>query len=412
MAVSRRAFLSLLPVAGAVLPVVAATAPAVPGAPIGGRRRARELGVRIGVLEPGPRNAITDVAGVRVGHTTLIRGEGPLVVGQGPVRTGVTAIWPRDDVFATYLPCGVDVPNGNGELSGMLQASRLGVLGSPLCLTGTTSVGAVYDALERVRRERLPADGLPQLEPVVGETWDGELHDVAGRHVGAGEVEAALAAARGGAVEEGAVGGGTGMICYGFKGGIGTASRRVAVGPEGYVVGALVQANHGARRRLRIDGVPVGEEIADLLPRTAAPPAGAGSILMVLATDAPLLAHQLARLARRAVHGLAKTGSISSNSSGDFALAFSTANPIARRAFWDGPGYRLESLEQFDLQPLLEAAAEAVEEAIVNALFMAEGMTGRDGNRVWALPLERTLALLARHHRLAGRPSASSSGDA
>ncbi len=400
MAVSRRSLLTLLPLAGAALPVAACRGTARPraaGLPrIEGRRRARALGVRIGVLPTGPFNAITDVAGVRVGHATLVRGDGPLVVGEGPVRTGVTAIWPRDDVFETYLPCGADAPNGNGELTGLLQASGLGFLGSPICLTGTSSVGAVYDALVGRCREALPDDAEPRLEPIVGETWDGELHDVAGRHVSAGDVGAALDGARGGPVAEGGVGGGTGMICYGFKGGIGTASRQT---PR-YTVGALVQANHGARRRLRIDGVPVGEEIADLVPGAAGPMAVASSILIVLATDAPLLPHQLARLARRAVHGLAKTGSISSNSSGDFALAFSTANPVARRDFWTGDGYELGSVEQFDIQPLFEGAAEAVEEAIVNALFMADDMIGRDGVKAWALPLERALESLERHGRL------------
>ncbi len=400
MAVSRRDLFSMLPLAGV------AALPAVPGqkgerrrAPerprIVGRQRARALGVRIGRMPTGRYNAITDIAGVRVGHTTLIRGSGPLVVGQGPVRTGVTAIWPRDDVFETYLPCGADTPNGNGELTGLLQASGLGCLGSPICLTGTASVGVVYDALVRLGSEALPVDGAPRLEPIVGETWDGGLHDVAGRHVTLEHVRVALDGAHGGAVTEGAVGGGTGMICYGFKGGIGTASRRT---PR-YTVGALVQANHGGRSQLRIDGVPVGEEIADLLPGARDPAPGGSSILMVLATDAPLLPHQLARLARRAVHGLAKTGSISSNSSGDFALAFSTANPVGRRDFWAGDGYTWRSVEQFDIQPLLEGAAEAVEEAIVNALFMADDMTGRDGFKVSALPLDQALGSLERHGR-------------
>ncbi len=400
MAVSRRDVLTWLPVAGAALPAASCRGPATPSVAdvprVEGRRRARDLGVRIGVMPTGPRNAITDVAGVRVGHATLIHGKGPLVVGEGPVRTGVTSIWPCEEPFTTYLPCAVDVPNGNGELSGLAEATALGMLGGPICLTGTSSVGVVYDSLVRIADKVLPRDGLPRLEPVVGETWDGELHDVAGRHVKLEHVRAALDGARAGAVEEGAVGGGTGMICYGFKGGIGTASRRT---PR-YTVGALVQANHGARRRLRIDGVPVGEEIDDLLPGSSAPALAGNSILMVLATDAPLLPHQAARLARRAVHGLAKTGSISSNSSGDFALAFSTANPVARRDFWTGDGYQLGSIEQFDIQPLLEGAAEAVEEAIVNALFMADDMVGRDGYTAHALPLERALASLKRHGRL------------
>jgi len=209
----------------------------------------------------------------------------------------------------------------------------------------------------------------------------------------------ALDTSAGGAVEEGSVGGGTGMICYGFKGGIGTASRKLSEPLASYTVGALVQANHGAREHFRIDGVPIGEEISDLLPGSAAPQSG-NSILMIVATDVPLLDYQLDRVARRAVHGLAKTGSISSNSSGDFTFAFSTANRIPRRQYWDGETFTLRSLEQFEINPVFEACAEAVEEAIINALFMATDMDGRDGNRANALPLDRTLASLERHGRI------------
>ncbi len=365
-------------------------------AELAGRARARQLGVRIGRLEPGPWNAVTDVPGVSVGHLTLVHGEGALAVGRGPVRTGVTVIVPHEGIFGEYVPYGVAAPNGNGELTGLAQAEALGVLGSPVALTNTGSVGTVYQALA----ELLPADG-PAVAPVVGETWDAFLNDVGGRHVRPEHVRAALAAAASGPVAEGCVGGGTGMICYGFKGGIGTASRRLPEPLAAYTLGALVQANHGAREELRIDGVPVGEAIGDLRPEPdeAALP-GANSILIVLATDAPLLDLDCARLARRAVHGLARTGSISHNGSGDFALAFSTTNRIPRRAFWEGEPYTLAALEQFDFDPLFRAAAEAVEEAIVNALFAATTMRGRDGHLVHALPLERTLAILERHHRL------------
>lgn len=361
---------------------------------IAGRHRARELGVRIGRLQPGRWNAITDVAGVTVGHTTIIEGSGRLVVGSGPVRTGVTAVWPHPGIGDEYLPCGFDAPNGNGEVTGVVQAGRLGVLGSPICLTNTSSVGMVYDAL----LERLPADDLPAVEPVVAETWDAFLNDTEGRHVRREHVFAALDGATDGAVAEGCVGGGTGMICYDFKGGIGTASRRLRPPFDAYTVGVLVQANHGGRALLRIDGVPIGEEIGDL--RTERGAAGPNSIIMVIATDAPLLDYQLDRVARRAVHGLAKTGSISSNSSGDFALAFSTANRIPRREFWRGETYPLRGIDQFAIEPLLQGAAEATEEAIINALFMATDMEGRDGNRVFALPLARTLDILDRHGRL------------
>ncbi|MDX1644362.1 MAG: P1 family peptidase [Thermoanaerobaculia bacterium] len=348
-------------------------------------------------MDPGPLNAITDVAGVEVGHTTLISGSGPMVVGRGPVRTGVTAIWPHRAVWREFVPAATSVPNGNGELTGLLQLEQLGVIGSPICLTGTGSVGAVYDALVRLRPEPVGRS----LEPIVGETWDGGLSDAAGRHVGFEHVAAALETAASGTVAEGSVGGGTGMICYGFKGGVGTASRRLPQ-PLGFTVGALVQANHGARELLRIDGVPVGAALAGRPEGdgTAAAEDSPNSILMIVATDAPLLDYQLARLARRAVHGLAKTGAISRNSSGDFALAFSTARRIRSKEFWGSGSYRMRSVEQFDLNPLLEAAAEAVEEAIVNALFVAEDMVGRDDIVVRALPLGPTLALLERHGRL------------
>jgi len=363
---------------------------------IEGRHRARELGVNIGRIPPGPLNAITDVAGVEVGHATIISGHGKLEVGVGPVRTGVTAIWPQRNIVHEFLPCGVDVPNGNGEFSGLLSAARLGVLSSPICLTTTSSVGLVYDTLQTLQ----PQDELPPGTPVVGETWDDILNDTVGRHVHASHVFAALDTARGGPVAEGNVGGGTGMTCYEYKGGIGTASRIVAQGGFAHTVGVLVQANHGTRELLRIDGVPVGAELSR--QDTPQVTSELNSILMIIATDAPLLAHQLQRLARRATHGLARTGSISSNSSGDFTLAFSTGNRVARAAFYRGSGYAMRSVEQFNIFPYLEAVSEAVEEAIVNALFMAEDMTGIDDNFVPALPLAATLDILRRHGRLAG----------
>jgi len=341
-------------------------------------------------------NGITDVAGVEVGHSTIIEGDGPLVIGEGPVRTGVTAIWPHRGIVNEFLPCGIDAPNGNGELSGMLQARRMGVLNSPICLTNTSSVGMVYDAL----RELQPDDHLPAGTPVVGETWDEELNDTVGRHVRSEHVHEALKNASGEPVVEGAVGGGTGMICYEYKGGIGTASRMIATNGNSHTVGALVQANHGGRALLRIDGVPVGAElIAESQPAVSPE---LNSILMIIATDAPLLSHQLDRLARRATHGLAKTGSISGNGSGDFTLAFSTSNRIPRDAFFEGAGYSLRSVEQFDLGPYLEAASEAIEEAIINALFMAQDMTGINGNFVPALPLTKTIEIMRRHGRIAG----------
>jgi D-aminopeptidase len=398
---TRRAFLELTGLTALSGPVLAARLPS------NERRRARELGVRIGRLTPGRWNAITDVPGVEVGQTTLIDGRGALEVGKGPVRTGVTALWPQRSIHTRYLPCGIDVPNGNGEMSGLLQARNLGVLCSPICLTNTSNVGIVYAAL----RDLLPRDGA-SVVPIVGETWDAFLNDIEGRHVHAEHVRQALDAAQSGPVAEGCVGGGTGMTCYDFKGGIGTASRRVTAGAAAYTVGALVQANHGERELLRIDGVPVGEEIADLRP-VPDDVSYVNSILMILATDAPLLSHDLDRLARRAVHGLAKTGSVSGNSSGDIALAFSTGNSIERDAFWNGDGYALAAIQQADIQPLFEAAAEAVEEAVINALFMATDMEGRDDHRVYALPIPRTLEIMRRHRRLfATAPAVRGSVDA
>jgi len=369
---------------------------AAANAPVEGRHRARALGITIGRLPPGPLNAITDVAGVEVGHTTLISGHGKLEIGVGPVRTGVTAIWPQRDIVHEFLPCGVDVPNGNGEFSGMLAARNLGILSSPICLTTTSSVGMVHDALQKLQ----PDDELPPGTPVVGETWDDFLNDTVGRHVREQHVFDALSAARGGPVAEGSVGGGTGMMCYEFKGGIGTASRVIEQGGSQHTVGVLVQANHGTRELLRIDGVPVGTELGR--QGQAEQRAELNSILMIIATDAPLLAHQLQRLARRATHGLARTGSISNNSSGDFTLAFSTANRIPRESFYRGAGYTLQSVEQFHIRPYFEAASEAVEESIINALCMAEDMTGINDNFLPALPLTETLEILRRHGRLKG----------
>ena len=349
-----------------------------------GRTRARELGIRIGSMQPGKWNAITDVPGVRVGHSTLIEGKS--------VRTGVTVIWPHNNIFDEYIPLGYHILNGNGEVSGLTQASSLGILGSPICLTNTSSVGMVYDALLSQMPDK-------QIVPIVGETWDAYLNDVEGRHVHKEHVWDAMKNAKSGPVAEGNVGGGTGMICYQFKGGIGTASRRLPDPWSRFTVGALVQANHGHREHLRIDGVPVGEEILDLRPEPEEA-SFLNSILIVIATDAPLLDYQLNRIARRGGMGLSKTGSIASNSSGDFILAFSTANKIKAADFWKGKVYTMQSVEQYDIQSFFEAASEATEEAIVNALFMAQDMEGYQGHKVFALPMDRTLKIMERHRRL------------
>ena len=372
---------------------------AVPSAVAQKGPRARDLGVPFEGT-PGPLDAITDVAGVEVGHTTLISGEGKLVVGTGPVRTGVTAILPRgksstDPVFAGWFPL-----NGNGEMTGTTWIEESGFLEGPVMITNTHSVGVVRDAAIAWRVERGGPDtsGDWWSLPVVAETWDGFLNDVNGFHVKPAHVSAALASAASGPVPEGNVGGGTGMVCYEFKGGIGTASRKLSQKAGGYTVGVLVQCNCGTRPQLRIAGVPVGLEIPD----KPASKQDTGSIIIVVATDAPLLPHQLKRLARRASLGLARTGSVSGNGSGDIFIAFSTANPGAA----ESSGVRTVNMVPNDqMNPLFEATVQATEEAIVNALVAAETMTGRDNHTVVALPHDRLREVLKKYNRLVAIPS-------
>jgi D-aminopeptidase len=374
------------------------------------RTRARALGIRIGRLAPGRWNAITDVAGVRVGHTTLIAGDGPLRVGAGPVRTGVTVVLPRAG-NAGVEPCfaGYHVFNGSGEMTGLAWIDEAGLLTTPVAITNTHSAGVVRDALISydVARGGLGERYAWSL-PVVAETYDGMLNDINGMHVRPEHVHAALDAAAGGPVAEGCVGGGTGMICHQFKGGIGTASRRLAPADGGWTVGALVQANYGRRDLLRIDGVPVGQAIGlEVVPAPGPPAAaGRGSIIVVLATDAPLLPSQCRRLAQRATVGLARAGGIGADSSGDLFLAFSTGN----RGLYAPPApdgaQSVRMLPNPAMTPLFEAAAEATEEAIVNALCMATTMTGADGRVAHALPLDRLAAVMRDYHRPSdtGRP--------
>jgi D-aminopeptidase len=350
------------------------------------RPRARDLGVPFEGV-PGPLNAITDVAGVTVGHATIVEGEA--------VRTGVTAVLPRgaasasDPVYAGWFSL-----NGNGELTGTAWLEESGFLEGPVMITNTHSVGVVRDAVIawRVARGAADASGYWWSLPVVGETWDGYLNDVNGFHVRAEHAHRALDEARGGPVAEGSVGGGTGMICYEWKGGIGTASRRVAHSVGELTVGVLVQANFGLRDQLRIAGVPVGREI----PEQRIWSRETGSIIVVVATDAPLLPHQLDRLARRVPLGLARTGSVSGNGSGDLFVAFSTANAGAARS---AGKVSVESIVNDDLDALFAAVVEATEEAIVNALVAAEDMTGRSGT-VRALPHDRLREVLRRFGRL------------
>jgi D-aminopeptidase len=343
--------------------------------------RARELGIEIGRLRSGPENAITDVAGVRVGHTTLVEG--------ADVRTGVTVIVPHDGnpgndpVFA-----GCHRLNGNGEVTGLEWLRESGMLTTPIGITNTHSVGIVRDAIVSAGPPELGRWSLP----VVGETYDGFLNDINGQHVRAGHVHEALGAASGGRVAEGCVGGGTGMICHGFKGGIGTSSRVVAQEDGGFTVGVLVQANHGRRPRLRVNGVPVGERLgAEVVPLpTEGGGEGAGSIIVVVATDAPLLPGQCDRLAQRAVLGIGRTGGMGEHSSGDFVVCFATGNRglSAEKGERRQLLYEVTMLSHDDCNALFEAVIDATEEAILNALLAAETTTGRGGNVVHALPAE------------------------
>ena len=351
------------------------------------RPRARDLGVSFDGT-PGPLNAITDVAGVEVGLTTIIRGDGALTVGQGPVRTGVTAILPRGKTSGDPVMAGWFSLNGNGEMTGTTWIEEAGFLEGPVFITNTHSVGVVRDAAIAwsVKHNKL---FQPWSLPVVAETWDGTLNDINGFHVKPEHVFEALDTAKNGRVPEGNVGGGTGMICYEFKCGSGTASRAAG----GYVVGVFVQANHGRRAELRIGGVPVGREIPVVRTPGDNEPPELGSIIIVVATDAPLLPHQLQRLARRASLGLARTGATSGNGSGDIFIAFSTANPGAASK---QDVAQVSMLSNSRISALFSATVEATEEAIVNALVAAETMTGRDGRRIDAIPHDRLKALFKR----------------
>lgn len=343
------------------------------------RPRLRDLGVAVGTLSPGPLNAITDVPGVWVGHTTVIRDE-PRVV-----RTGVTMVVPREnEVWEDYCFGGWFRFNGNGELTGLPWLEESGMLGSPVAITNTNQVGLVRDALERYAAEHGVRNGF--FLPVVGETWDGWLSDINAFPLTEEDARAALRSAGPGPVAEGNVGGGTGMICHDFKGGIGTASRCCQAGGGAWTVGALVQANYGDRADLRLDGVPLGRLIGcERVPGAyQEPPNPGGSIIVVVATDAPLIPTQCNRLARRATVGLARAGGVGHDGSGDLFLAFATGNHL--------PGgetrRQLEMLDHGEMDPLFTATAEAVEEAIHNALCAAETMTGFRGHTAHALPLD------------------------
>ena len=371
--------------------------------------RGRDLGIVIGEGNPGPNNAITDVAGVKVGHATLVEGSGPLVVGHGPIRTGVTVVVPHDgDVWREPVFAAPHVLNGNGEVTGLEWVREVGMLGGPLAITNTHSVGVVRDALVAEGIRSQPPGSFYWSLPIVGETWDGMLNDTDGQHVRAQHLVEALADARSGPVAEGNVGGGTGMVCHDFKGGIGTSSRALDASNGGWTVGVLVQANYGRRRLLTIDGVPVGGEIGvDAVPSPYGTPARArdGSIIIIVATDAPILPHQCRRIAQRASLGLARVGGLGSTTSGDFVLCFATGNRSlpAPEVVHTGPGVsNVRILADRALDPLFEATVDATEEAIVNALVAAETMTGRDGITAHALPHDRLVEAMRKYGRLRG----------
>jgi D-aminopeptidase len=356
--------------------------------------RARDLGIPFDGT-PGPNNAITDVKGVEVGHTTLISGDGKLVVGQGPVRTGVTAIHPRgknsnDAVFAAWFTL-----NGNGEMTGTTWVDDSGFLNGPVLITNTHSVGVVRDAVIswKVKHGSPDMEGYWWSLPVVAETWDGYLNDINGFHVKPEDAWHALDSAHSGPVEEGNVGGGTGMICNEFKGGIGTSSRVLDPKAGGYTIGVLVQCNYGSREQLRIAGINVGREI----PEHTVWQKDVGSIIVVVATDAPLIPTQLRRMAKKVSLGLGRNGSYSGDGSGDIFITFSTANP---GAVGTTGTHQISMLPNDSLDPIFLATVQATEEAVINAMVAAETMTGINGHTVIAIPHDRLREVLRKHDRL------------
>jgi D-aminopeptidase len=372
-----------------------------PGAPKSTVVRARDLGIPFDGI-PGKLNAITDVAGVEVGYTTLISGGGKLEIGKGPVRTGVTAIIPRGHVSLNDpVYAGMFSLNGNGEMTGTAWVEESGFLEGPIVITNTHSVGVARDAVIawRVNHGAPDTTGYWWSLPVVAETWDGWLNDINGFHVKPDDVFHALDSAHGGAIEEGSVGGGTGMICYEFKGGNGTASRKIDIRvskdtpARTFTVGVFLQANFGRRPQLILSGVPVGKAIPGEVYKQES-----GSCIAVVATDAPLLPNQLKRLARRVSLGLARTGTVSGNGSGDLFIAFSTANPRASNP--DQVTHTVETIPNDLMDPLFAGVVQATEEAVINALIDNRSVTGRDNHHVDALPHNRVLELLKKYGRL------------
>ena len=368
----------------------------------GTKPRARDLGISF-EGKTGPNNAITDVQGILVGHSTIIKGDGKLVVGKGPVRTGVTVVLPKgkkyDPVFAGWFSL-----NGNGEMTGTTWVEESGFLEGPVAITNTHSVGVVRDAIVQWGYDNKYFDPLPNAPgifwalPVVAETYDGGLNDINGHHVKKEHAYTALNSATSGKVKEGNVGGGTGMVCHGFKGGIGTSSRVIKVNKEKYTIGVLVQANYGSRKSLTISGVPVGKDIKGYQRKrhSSVNGDGVGSIIVIVATDAPLLPHQLKRLARRVPIGISRVGGYGSNSSGDIFIAFSTATNNAANRY---ETQKVKMLPNEQLSPFFESTAFAVEESIVNALIAAETMEGINENTVYALPHKELISILKKYNR-------------
>lgn len=369
----------------------------------GNRPRARDLGIQIGIFLPGQHNAITDVKGVRVGHSTILQGKGALIPGEGPVRTGVTAVLPHPrDLFLEKVTGAVVRINGFGEVTNTQQIDEMGTMEGPLMITNTMNVPRVADAVIDWAFDHSSAMGITTwgISPIVAETSDSYLNDIRGRHVDKAHVYEAIDSARDGSVTEGAVGGGTGMVCYEFKGGIGTASRVLPDELGRYTVGVLVQSNFGSRRKLRIDGVPVGLELIDYDERVRRE--SQGSVIVVIATDAPMTSRQLKRMGMRAAFGLARTGTQGGNTSGDFAIAFSTT----RNRPHHSPSHTL-ALEQVVednqlINALFDGVVEATEEAVLNSLFKAETMQGRDNRIIHALPIGETVEIMHKygHHHV------------
>jgi D-aminopeptidase len=361
------------------------------------RKRLRDVGVALGRYPTGPLNAITDVEGVKVGHTTLIAGEGKLEKGKGPVRTGVTCVVPHDAIYRERLIGGTFVLNGAGEVAGLTQVAEWGLVETPLLLTNTMSVGKVSDAAIKWMTKRHPGIGTEEdvILPVVGECDDSFLNDAVGRHIRSEHVYRAIESATAGPVAEGSVGAGTGMITCDFKAGIGSASRRIAADVGFYTLGVLVLSNFGVMPNLRIDGVPVGELLAPSYRDVPRRVSNYGSIIVLLGTDAPLLSSQLGRVCKRAALGVGRVGSYAAHGSGEIILGFSTANKVPRTT--EGMTHKLDMLLDRATGPLYEAVIEATEEAIINSLCLAEDMTGQGGNFAPSLPLERVVELLNRY---------------